>query len=128
MEAITKKSIKEAFQKNKKGRLILVYTYYRDVFFNGNNLPAHYIAERISDDLNFKIKPHSIYDIKEKYERKMQQVGRIQRSNNKEKSNHEENPHEKKEFTFSGPDYKDNPIDRAFDEYNEKQRKKNRIH
>lgn len=130
MEAITKKSIKDAFKSKKRGRLKLIYIYYRDVFFSGDDLPAHYISELITEDLKFKIPPHSIYSIKQKYEGQNQTDLNKAQADEKKKNTVESNSNaeqdtgtNRKEFTFSDPDYKDNEMDKIFSEWNERQKK-----
>jgi hypothetical protein len=122
MNGITKKSLRSLLNSNKRGKLKVLYLYYKDAYFNGDRLPAHFIAELISQDLSMKIEPHSIYNIQKRYEGNTETSDDVSSDSStgthSDKSNSgsgkQPEKKEEKEWTFSEPDPPGSHIREAF--------------
>ena len=62
MSRLTKEEVLQAFKEEKGKRRFLLYSYYRDIFFN-QGYPAALIAQKISEDLGHQISTQTIYQI-----------------------------------------------------------------
>ncbi|MDJ1505256.1 hypothetical protein [Xanthocytophaga agilis] len=66
MDSITKDDIISAFALKRKGKLNLLYLYFKDQYFH-KGLSAELIARKLSEALNLPITPTHIYDIHRRY-------------------------------------------------------------
>lgn len=66
---ISKEDIIKAFKNNKGKRNRLLYEFYKETYFS-KDLPAQFIAEKLSDDLGIRITPGMIYLINHRIAKK----------------------------------------------------------